>query len=80
MFFFASMNSRNKIQKLQKDLNDLEKPAGEKFFFRHFLLHERQKKKKKITLVQKFVIIVYNINRFSKKNYNLSIHFYKYLH
>ena len=45
MFFFASMNSRNKIQKLQKDLNDLEKPAGEKFFFRHFLLHERQKKK-----------------------------------
>ena len=46
MFFFASMNSRNKIQKLQKDLNDLEKPAGEKFFFRHFLLHERQKKKK----------------------------------
>ena len=64
MFFFASMNSRNKIQKLQKDLNDLEKP-GEKFFFRHFLLHERQKKK--ITLVQKFVIIVYNINRFSKK-------------
>ena len=27
------MNSRNKIQKLQKDLNDLEKPAGEKFFF-----------------------------------------------
>ena len=79
MFFFASMNSRNKIQKLQKDLNDLEKPAGEKFFFRHFLLHERQKKKK-ITLVQKFVIIVYNINRFSKKNYNLSIHFYKYLH
>ena len=64
-FFFASMNSRNKIQKLQKDLNDLEKPAGEKFFFRHLLLHERQKKK--ITLVQKFVIIVYNINRFSKK-------------
>ena len=37
----ASMESKTKIQKLQKDLNDLERPM-DRFFFRHFLLHERQ--------------------------------------